>query len=132
MRAALERLVVAGIARSIVMKQGGSQNVNEARVIADYLIESGVILPPCKVGDIVFANRWYWREDGGTAPYQITNITITQNKKGVWTKKYRAMQLANGRTIDLQLNFEFDEIGKSVFLTREEAEQALAERKTNE
>jgi hypothetical protein len=58
-------------------------------------------------------------------PYQITNITINQNKKGVWTKKYRAMAVENGKTIDWQLNFEFDAIGKTVFLTREEAEKAL-------
>jgi hypothetical protein len=102
--------------------------------LADYLLENGVIVPPCKVGDILYAQHWHWGTyiKGDIMPYQITNITITQNKKGVWTKKYRAMEVQNGKTIDWQLNFEFDAIGKTVFLTREEAEKALAERRENE
>ena len=93
--------------------------------VADYLLANGVIVPPCKVGDTVYSYFHRWREDDGIFPYQITNITITQNKKGEWTKKYRAMQLIEGKTIDWQLNFSFDDLGKTVFLTREDAEQAL-------
>lgn len=80
---------------------------------------------PCAVGETVYAYQYQWQKDSEIAPYQITNITITQNKKGVWTKKYRGMQIKNGKTIDWQINFEFDEIGKTVFLTKEEAEKAL-------
>lgn len=80
---------------------------------------------PCAVGDVVYAYKHDWREDSEIVPYQITNITITQNKKGIWTKKYRAMLLIDGKTIDWQINFGFDEIGKTVFLTKEEAEKAL-------
>ena len=87
-------------------------------LLADYLLAEGVIVPPCKVGDIVYTTLWH---------YEITNITITQNKKGVWTKKYRAMKVVNGKTIDWQLNFAFDDIGKTVFLTKEEAEMKLKE-----
>lgn len=94
-------------------------------VYADCLLSEGVIVPPCKVGDIVYSYTHSWRKEDGISPYQITNITITQNKKGEWTKKYRAMKVKNGKTIDNQLNFAFDEIGKTVFLTREEAERAL-------
>lgn len=95
--------------------------------LADYLLKNGVIVPPCKVGDIVYALHWHFGTylKGDMMPYQITNIVITQNKKGVWTKKYRAMEVKNGKTIDWQLNFEFDEIGETVFLTREEAEKHL-------
>ena len=101
--------------------------------LADHLLAEGVIVAPCKVGDIVYAPHWHWGTyiNGDIMPYQITNITITQNKKGVWTKKYRAMEVQNGKTIDWQLNFEFDAIGKTVFLSREEAEKALAERSEN-
>lgn len=92
--------------------------------IADHLLANGVIVPPCKVGDTVYV---YGRrfEDDKILPFQITNILITQNKKGVWTKKYRAMWLKDGKTVDAQRNFAFEDIGKTVFLTREEAEQAL-------
>jgi hypothetical protein len=95
--------------------------------LADHLLDEGVIVPPCKVGDIVYAPHWHWGTyiKGDIMPYQITNITITQNKKGEWTKKYRAMEVENGKTRDWQLNFEFTELGKTVFLTREKAEKAL-------
>lgn len=99
-----------------------------AEKLADYLIERGVILPPCKIGDIVYRNSDFWWIDyGNISAYQITNLTITQNKKGVWTKKYRAMYLLDGKTVDSQLNFEFDDIGKIVFLTKEEAEAKMKE-----
>lgn len=100
-----------------------------AEYVAQHLLNEGVIVPPCKVGDIVYAPHWHWGTyiKGDIMPYQITNITIAQNKKGIWTKKYRAMEIKNGKTIDWQLNFEFDEIGKTVFLTKEEAEKAIAE-----
>lgn len=92
-------------------------------------IEQGKILElPCAVGDIVYAPHWCWTTiDRTIVPYQITNITITQNKKGEWTKKYRAMEVKNGKTIDWQLNFAFDEIGKTVFLAPEEAHNKLKE-----
>lgn len=80
---------------------------------------------PCAVDDVVYTYKREWRKEDGIVPYQITNITITQNKKGIWTKKYRAMQLINGKTIDWQVNFSFDELGKTVFLTKEDAEKAL-------
>ena len=96
--------------------------------IADHLLANGVIVPPCKVGDFVWAKCFWWDDLSGIALYQITNISISQNKKGEWTKKYRAMRFKDGKTYDSQINFSFDEIGKTVFLTREEAEKALNER----
>lgn len=100
----------------------------QIQAIADYLIANGVILRPCKVWDTVYSFDYDWQKAKDViAPYQITNITITQNKKGVWTKKYRAMRILNGKTIDRQLNFSFDEIGKTVFLTKEEAENRVKE-----
>ena len=96
--------------------------------LADYedAEEQGLILRlPCKVGDTVYHESQYATVHKGVQAYQITNIMISQNKKGEWTKKYRAMMLLNGRIVDSQLNFSFDDLGKTVFLTKEEAEQAL-------
>lgn len=107
-----------------------SKKIPSMGEIADHLLANGAILPPCKIGDIVYVKpkSWYIESDG-ISSYQITNLTITQNKKGIWTKKYRAMYLLNGKTIDSQINFEFDEIGKTVFLSREAAEKKLEEMK---
>ena len=89
--------------------------------------EQGLLLKlPCKVGDVVYCEE-KCNVHKGIQAFQITNILISQNKKGKWTKKYRAMLLLNGKTIDWQLNFDFEELGKTVFLTKAEAEKALAE-----
>jgi hypothetical protein len=99
---------------------------------ADHLLDAGVIVPPCKVGDMVHAKACWWMDGTDIADYQITNITITQNKNGAWTRKYRAMRFFDGKTWDKQLNFSFDDIGKTIFLTREEAEKVLVEREDTE
>lgn len=84
-----------------------------------------LIILPCKIGDVVWALKARWRKEDGVVPYQITNLTITQNKKGVWTKKYRAMWIVDGKTRDWSVDFAFDEIGTEVFFTKEEAELKL-------
>ncbi|MEE1138238.1 MAG: hypothetical protein U0M02_07150 [Acutalibacteraceae bacterium] len=94
---------------------------------ADFLLFNGVIVPPCKVGDTVYVNTKAALVKEIYA-YKITNLMITRNKRGLWTNKYRAMLIRNGKTIDVQENFEFDDIGKTVFLTREEAEAELNKR----
>ena len=72
---------------------------------ADHLLANGVIVPPCKVGDKVYQ----YDTAGDIYESEITQI--------VYDTKFIA----------------FDEraIGKTVFLTLEEAENALAERKEN-
>ena len=95
---------------------------------SSFKLKSRIVELPCAVGDTVYSFIHRWKIEDGIAPYQITNIAISQNKKGVWTKKYRAMRVIEGKTIDWQINFCFEEIGKTVFLTKEEAEKALAER----
>lgn len=71
--------------------------------IADYLLENGVVLPPFKVGEMVY--RICKRVDGRKNGY-IRSVEITPH------------------------NFDFSEIclKKGIyFLTRKEAEKALAE-----
>ena len=90
-----------------------------------FVSAADVVELPCKVGDVVWTYRCGWRPEDWVAPYKITNLTITQNKKGNWTKKYRAMVLVDGNTRDWAHDFSFDEIGETTFLSKEEAERAL-------
>ena len=90
--------------------------------IADYLIANGVILPPCKVGDLVYVIR---RKE-------------KRNKGGYWnaicfTKKVMQTAIKDGTAyIDCKraTKTDFSLIGKTVFLTREEAEKALERSQT--
>lgn len=77
--------------------------------LADYLLEHGIIVLPCKVGDTV---------------YHVFP------KKGIQTNTVRQIRIGScGMNIfDFNGFFEPSDFGKTVFLTREEAEQALKER----
>ena len=83
--------------------------------IADHLIENGAILPPCKVGDTVYFDTYLHGDSVGVRPHKVINvksvITTEPSKGGI------------GAEIP---DWSF---GESVFLTREEAERALKERK---
>lgn len=85
----------------------GNLGINYRKTIADYLLKNGVFVLPCKVGDTVY---WYNKLD------EIVEAKI----------------IKNGFCARIENGFEYDagynEIGKTVFLTREEAEAALAER----
>lgn len=81
---------------------------NWAEVIADHLLANGVIVPPCKVGDTVYMIYW----DDGIEPFIEEDKIIKVSTQKFWLK---------------YCYFNYDDIGKTVFLTREEAERALKE-----
>ena len=88
---------------------------------ADLLLEHGVVLLPCKVGDRL---------------YEVTG------RKTVSVYKVKAIRvelfslfiewdIVEGFVWQSLSGINADEIGKTVFLTREEAERALKERENN-
>ena len=85
---------------------------------------------PCKVGDTVH----YFSGDFGTIlPYFVENLNIAYlGEKGencVYT--FEANCNHENELLD-SIDFEPDDIGKAVFLTREEAEKALERSKSDE
>ena len=89
--------------------------------IADHLIENGAIIPPCKVGDTVY---YPWIYDGqcGVAFNKVESIKIYVNGLPLvivedW-----------GSDMPMPISFCNEDFGKTVFLTREDAEKALRER----
>ena len=91
-----------------------------AEVIADYLLENGVVVPPCKVGDTVYiVDRTSDSVVSGIITrfeynlYTTPKEWITVDSNELW---YGKTEIRN--RIDLL-------IGKTVFLSREEAERAL-------
>lgn len=96
----------------------------DVEYVADHLLSEGVIVPPCKVGDTV---------------YVLTADSLTGIEKSR-VKRMSLQELQDGTTIKIIVPCVFDDwgkavrefhpedFGKTVFLTREEAEKALAER----
>lgn len=86
------------------------------------LEEQGKLLKlPCAVGDTVYTNHsvqgWYFRKEN--RPYETKVVFIGIN--GV--DNYMNVDFGNGH----MFQFNFSDIGKTVFPTREEAEAALKE-----
>lgn len=84
--------------------------------LADYLLANGVIVPPCKIGDDVYVIE-DWGEKIKPEQKQVGAIVI-EDIDGIIIKELR--ECAYDGTIG-----EFDKFGKTVFLNKEEAEQAL-------
>lgn len=71
--------------------------------LADWLVENGVIVLPCKVGDVVY-----------------TNINGTTLQNSFLVNHVDLLGFSNGL-----YSWTWHQLGKSVFLTIEDAQQAL-------
>lgn len=84
--------------------------VDEREKLADYLLANGVILPPCKVGDTVWFICF-----GKIYPHEIKKIETSEF----------------GKFACSSMVFNFEDFGKTVFLTKEDAEEKLKELSDN-
>ena len=85
-----------------------------AEHLADHLLANGVIVPPCKAGDIV-----YVISKGNILPFTVNRIIITNYIK-------IKVDYILGRDYEIKYLLP-DHFGKTVFLTKEEAEEKLKE-----
>ena len=114
-----------------------TNSTKRIEMVADYLLESGVIVPLVKMGDIVYIDN---------APHNVVHITIEEDGISYCAKydcdEYEcckecpfAKEISFGEVIMCEGNecheFIASDIGKTVFLTREEAEKALKESEEN-
>ena len=95
----------------------------ESSILADHLIANGVIVPPCKVGDIVYAKYSGTNE----IEYYVVDEVIHLGSDNFEFKAH--LENEDGYMVD-NIDFGVPKIGLTVFLTREEAEKALKERET--
>lgn len=90
--------------------------IDRLRELAEADKDGRVVVLLCKVGDTV----WMWNADFGTAlPYVVDLISVINEGCG-----YSANCNHNGELLD-SIDFEDGDIGKTIFLNRDEAEKAL-------
>ena len=93
------------------------------RKFAKHILDKGAMVPPCMIGDRVWVNTKY-----GTIKSTISCIEMTSDKRFCVEIIYNLPYCYNhkintyGHVGYWESNFEF---GKTVFLTREEAEKML-------
>ena len=92
--------------------------------IADYLLANGVIVPPCKVGDTVYFDAVGYHDSA-----EIDGIHIdAQGMSFTWVQYDVGVDITE---LWDEGDFDIEDIGKTVFLTKEEAERALKESEGN-
>lgn len=101
---------------NVTARELHSQHFDEK--FADYLLANGVIVPPCKVGDKVYVpsgdEEFDWVDE-----YKVKYFYCSS--EGIDRLYIKCGTMGN--------NFRPKDIGKTVFLTRGEAEKALEEMK---
>ena len=97
------------------------KRIQAAEIIADYLLANGVIVPPCKVGDTVYIseNPYTFLPLRKVAEGEVVSIHLHEH--GLFIRVLFDTKRING-CADYNLDWK---LGKTVFLTKEEAEQAM-------
>ena len=94
------------------------------KILADYLLENGVIVPAVEIGTTVYEIR-----------QKGVSFSNRRYDSGITTQKQLKNAIFDGKTlyIESKLYAKSDNVrlGKTIFLTREEAEKALKEREEN-
>ena len=83
-------------------------------LLADHLLANGVIVPPCKVGDTVY---YLDEECYYVCEYKVVGLTLSD--------EHGPYFFLGNHLVEFLDPFDENDLGKTVFLTREEAEQAL-------
>ena len=124
-----DRLIelIKDIAEDMVAKCGDEcdkcSHGNCVGKLADHLLSEGVIVLPCKVGQWVYV-PWRWEGQQAVAMVKVEEIKF-------YDSYIHYMFLIDMESDDECFNQSFggwkiaESIGKTVFLTREEAEKAL-------
>lgn len=97
-----------------------------AEKFADYLLANGVIVPPCKVGQTVFRIvKLYGDRKPIIVEGEVFEIALT-HENGEIKKRFYFLEKGGNKIINrYSLWLYFDEIGKTAFFTKEEAEKVL-------
>ena len=93
--------------------KGANCDLEREMLFADFLLANGVIVPPCKVGDTVYCIQPYYDHDRK----KYKTIIKPRVVDFVFTMPFMAE--SNGMILKER------DFGKTVFLTKEEAEQFL-------
>ena len=104
--------------------------------IADYLLANGVILSPVKVGDMVYVNPYTWDylsfSDYEHYFIHSEHFVIAEVVSIIKTRKQNIIKLKiyNKTTCSPKYKrYPISSIGITVFLTKEDAEKALEDKK---
>ena len=111
----------------------GERRLGEFEIngIADHLLANGVIVPPCKVGDTLWVNWGYCKSKEEPRPVKVYALRFDTKKNNMRIcveGKFKISSYDGSYPHYYNGTFAWNSVGKTVFLTKEEAGEALAER----
>lgn len=107
----------------LLIRQGEREAVER---IADHLLAAGVIVPPCRVGDTVWHIRRTPEHMGGSYIVEAKVVCIPIR---VYADEVYSDIIIRYTQRNVMPEEASSKLGKYAFLTKEEAEKALAERR---
>ncbi len=110
--------IEAGCVKAIARTYG--VDINRLRKLAEADKDGRVVVLPCKVGDTVWVTRNPW-----TGKLLKKPLDAYVNGMKMYSHGLYVNLLFDTRKINGTRDYEINHIGKTVFLTREEAENAL-------
>ena len=96
--------------------------------LADHLLANGVIVPPCKVGDTLWVNWGYCKSKEEPRPVKVYALRFDTKKNNMRIcveGNFKISSYDGSYTHYYNGTFAWNSVGKTVFLTKEEAEKAL-------
>ena len=106
--------------RYIVMRDAEQEGVARLRELSEADKDGRLVVLPCKVGDTVWVTRNPWTNKLLKNPLDAYVNGMKMYSHGLYVNL-----LFDTRKINGTRDYEINHIGKTVFLTREEAEKAL-------
>ena len=115
-------------AKGITLGKDIFEYFSSGDVCEDFKDRSRFVELPCKMGDRVYLDNLHIKYA------DVIGIYIDASGGVFDLRIYTNIQLANGFGYKyfISKDYTFEDIGKRIFLTKEEAEQALKERESNE
>ena len=103
-----------------VMRDAKQERVARLRELTEADKDGRLVVPPCKVGDVLWVTKNPWTGELLKKPLDSYVDGMKMYSHGLYVNL-----LFNTRKINGTRDYEINHIGKTVFLTREEAEKAL-------
>ena len=118
--------------RSLVERKCPVLRIFDKLAYYEDLEEQGrLIVPPCKVGDTVYYINTFYQKNPIITKCEVDALHITSGKNQLGHKKPSYALVRNASMKSLSTRIKFEDFGKTVFLTKEEAEEKLKELNKN-
>lgn len=96
----------------------------EIQICEDFKDKSRIIETPCKIGDTIYKDIFHKSGTGACVEYKVVGFHFGDfpKNRGIKRKQYFIVWHEVVNTIS---HLDFEQLGKTVFLTREAAEKAF-------